>query len=75
ALKHCSTIREIVLLLILDNVYHMSTVEVQEQAVVSVSYQQWSGVHLLHHQHCFHSSPQHKRFSRDVERQSFPLPT
>lgn len=44
------------------------TVEVQEQAVVSVSYHQWSGVQLLHHQHCFHSSPQHKRFSREVEK-------
>ncbi|XP_050714903.1 mucin-5AC-like isoform X5 [Eriocheir sinensis] len=40
------------------------TVEVQEQAVVSVSYQRWSSVHLLHHQHCFHSSPRNKRFSR-----------
>ncbi|XP_068212281.1 microtubule-associated protein futsch-like [Palaemon carinicauda] len=44
------------------------TVEVQEQAVVSVSYHQWSGVQLLHHQHCFHSSPQHKRFSREVDK-------
>ncbi|XP_071518260.1 uncharacterized protein Hcs isoform X3 [Panulirus ornatus] len=43
------------------------TVEVQEQAVVSISYRQWSSVQLLHHQHCFHSSPQHKRFSRDLE--------
>ncbi|XP_069191803.1 uncharacterized protein [Procambarus clarkii] len=43
------------------------TVEVQEQAVVSISYRRWSSVHLLHHQHCFHSSPQHKRFSQDME--------
>ncbi|XP_064083584.1 uncharacterized protein LOC135199452 isoform X5 [Macrobrachium nipponense] len=50
------------------------TVEVQEQAVVSVSYHQWSGVQLLHHQHCFHSSPQHKRFSREVEKPK-PIPS
>uniref|UniRef100_A0A0P4VYC8 BPL/LPL catalytic domain-containing protein n=1 Tax=Scylla olivacea TaxID=85551 RepID=A0A0P4VYC8_SCYOL len=43
------------------------TVEVQEQAVVSVSYQRWNSVHLLHHQHCFHSSPRNKRFSRNTE--------
>ncbi|XP_068212277.1 serine-rich adhesin for platelets-like isoform X1 [Palaemon carinicauda] len=50
------------------------TVEVQEQAVVSVSYHQWSGVQLLHHQHCFHSSPQHKRFSREVDKPK-PIPS
>lgn len=43
------------------------TVEVQEQAVVSVSYQRWNSVHLLHHQHCFHSSPRNKRFSHNTE--------
>ncbi|XP_042229880.1 biotin--protein ligase-like isoform X2 [Homarus americanus] len=43
------------------------TVEVQEQAVVTISYRRWSSVQLLHHQHCFHSSPQHKRFSRELE--------
>ena len=43
------------------------TVEVQEQAVVSVSYQRWNSVHLLHHQHCFHSSPKNKRFSHNTE--------
>ncbi|KAK4319414.1 hypothetical protein Pmani_009649 [Petrolisthes manimaculis] len=43
------------------------TVEVQEQAVVSVSYKEWSSVQLLHHQHCFHSSPRHKRFSQEVD--------
>ncbi|XP_047490025.1 uncharacterized protein LOC125039795 isoform X2 [Penaeus chinensis] len=46
------------------------TVEVQEQAVVSISYRRWSSVQLLHHQHCFHSSPRHKRFSQDLEKTS-----
>ncbi|XP_042875757.1 uncharacterized protein LOC122255619 isoform X5 [Penaeus japonicus] len=46
------------------------TVEVQEQAVVSISYRRWSSVQLLHHQHCFHSSPKNKRFSQDLEKTS-----
>ncbi|RXG57668.1 Biotin--protein ligase [Armadillidium vulgare] len=41
----------------------------QEAAVVSMSYNKWKNVQLLHHQHCFHSSPKHKN-SKALEKKS-----
>ncbi|CAL4122816.1 unnamed protein product, partial [Meganyctiphanes norvegica] len=48
------------------------TVEVQEEAVVSVTYSKWSNVQLLHHQHCFHSSSKDKRFSQNFDCKKSP---